>query len=70
MSVRANGSKLLAISKELNNQWHYTRDYWRDAKSLEFQHKYIEELMSGVDRAVAVIEQLDKIVTKIRNDCE
>ena len=30
----------------------------------------MEELLASVDRAVTVIEQLDKLITKIRSDCE
>lgn len=55
---------------ELWNQWQQTREYWRDAKAEEFQHKYLDELMSSVDKTVGVIEQLDKLMTRIRNDCE
>ena len=68
--MSGNGSKLMAVTKELSNQWHYTKEYWRDAKSQEFERKYLQELMASVDRAVAVMEQLDKLVGKIRNDCE
>ena len=68
--MRGNGLKLAAITKELSYQWQQTKEYWNDAKSQEFEQKYIEELLSGVDRAVAVIDELDKLVSKIRNDCE
>lgn len=70
MSLRANGSKLQAVTRELANQWQLTREYWRDVKSLEFEQKYMAELLAGVDRALTVIEQLDRLVTKIRSDCE
>ena len=70
MSIRVNGSKLVAITRQLSVQWQQTKDYWKDAKSQEFEHKYIEELLAGVDKAVTVIEQLDKLETKIRNECE
>jgi uncharacterized protein YeaO (DUF488 family) len=68
--MSGNGAKLMAVTKELSYQWHHTKEHWRDAKSLEFERKYIEELLAGVDRAVTVMEQLDKLVSKIRNDCE
>jgi hypothetical protein len=70
MSLRANGSKLQAVTRELANQWQLTRESWRDVKSLEFEQKYIAELLAGVDRALTVIEQLDRIIAKIRSDCE
>jgi len=68
--MRGNGLKLAAITKELSYQWQQTKEYWNDAKSQEFEQKYLEELLSSVDRAVAVIDELDKLVGKIRNDCE
>jgi len=70
MSLRNNGTRLSMLTRELSNKWHETKDYWRDSKSLEFEHKYIEELQAAVDTAVIVIEQLDKLITKIKNDCE
>ena len=70
MSLRTNGARLGAVTKELIVKWRETREFWQDAKAEEFERKYIAELQSGVDTAVAVIEQLDKLITKIRNDCE
>jgi hypothetical protein len=68
--MKASGSRLAGLTKELRAQWQDTKNYWKDAKSQEFEHKYMEELLASVDRAVNVIDQLDKLVTKIRKDCE
>jgi hypothetical protein len=68
--MNASGTRLAAVTNELKLQWQQTRDCWRDAKSQEFEHKYLEELWAGVDKTVAVIEQLDKLMMKIRKDCE
>ena len=68
--MNANGARLGAITKELWQQWQQTREYWQDAKSQEFERKYLEELLASVDKTVTVIEQLDKLVMKIRKDCE
>jgi hypothetical protein len=68
--MNANGTRLTGITKELWNQWKVTRESWRDAKSLEFERKYLEDLVASVDKTVAIIEQLDKVMTKIRKDCE
>lgn len=68
--MNANGTRLEGITRELWNQWQQTKECWQDAKSEEFERKYLEELVSGVDKAVSVIEQLDKLITKIRKDCE
>lgn len=68
--MRGNGLKLAAITKELAQNWRQTKESWHDAKSDEFEHKYLEELFASVDKAVAVIDELDKLVSKIRSDCE
>jgi hypothetical protein len=68
--MNANGTRLTGLTKELWNQWKITRESWRDAKSLEFERKYLEDLVASVDKTVAIIEQLDKVMTKIRKDCE
>ena len=68
--MKASGTRLSAITKELWNQWLLTRESWQDAKAEEFQRRYLEELVASVDKAVTVIEQLDKLSDKIRKDCE
>ena len=68
--MKASGSRLAGLTKELRAQWQDTKNYWKDAKSQEFEHKYMEELLASVDRAVTMIDQLDKLVNKIRKDCE
>ena len=68
--MKASGNRLSGITKELRAHWLDTKTYWKDAKSQEFERRYMEELLASVDRAVTVIEQLDKLVTKIRQDCE
>ena len=70
MSVSANGKRLAMLTLQLSNQWEQTKEYWRDARSQEFEQKYMEELRAGVDRAATVIEQLDKLVMKVKRDCE
>ena len=68
--MNSSGSRLSAITKELSRQWQQTKEYWQDAKSQEFERKYLEDLLASVDKTVTVIEQLDKLVMKIRKDCE
>ena len=68
--MNANASRLDGLTRDLYNQWLQTKEYWQDAKSEEFQQKYVEELLSGVNKTVGVIEQLDKLITRIKRDCE
>jgi hypothetical protein len=68
--MNANGTRLAGATRELWLQWQDTKNYWRDAKSQEFEAHYLSELVATVDKSVAVIEQLDKLLSKIRKDCE
>jgi hypothetical protein len=70
MNLSANAARLSALTKELNARWSETREQWLDAKCREFDTKYMEPLISNVDTGSVVIEQLSKLVEKIRSDCE
>jgi hypothetical protein len=68
--MNASGARLEALTKDLRLRWSQTRDYWTDAKCQEFDQKYMQELFGSVDKAVGVIDKLDKLIGKIRKDCE
>jgi hypothetical protein len=68
--MSGNSAKLSALSKALAVKWGETKNHWRDEKSQEFERQYIEELLNSVDKAVTVMEQLDKLLAKVRHDCE
>ena len=68
--MKGSGARLGGLTKELRAQWLDTKSYWRDARGEEFEHRYMEELFASVDRAATVMEQLDKLLTQIRRDCE
>ena len=68
--MNANATRLTALSKELWVQWQQTKQTWSDAKGLEFEQKYLQELMTAVDKTATVMEQLDKLMQKIKKDCE
>ena len=70
MSLSMHKARLTGATRELMLRWETTRESWRDARSLEFEKQYIEELRAGVDKASVVLDQLDKLVAKIRSDCE
>jgi endo-1,4-beta-mannosidase len=68
--MSGNSAKLSALSKALAVKWDETKNHWRDDKSQEFERQYIEELLNNVDKAVTVMEQLDKLLAKVKHDCE
>ncbi len=70
MSLGGSKSRLAAVAKELSLRWDDTKSYWKDDKSREFEHRYLEELFAQVDKSVTVIDKLDEILTKVRKDCE
>ena len=70
MNLSGNKSRLMGATQELLLRWTETRNYWRDAKSQEFDQKYMQELRARVDKAVTIIEKLDEVLKKVRSDCE
>jgi hypothetical protein len=70
MSLLANKSRLESLTKDLAASWAETRDSWRDAKSQEFAQRFMDELFSSVTRTATCIADLDKIINKVRHDCE
>lgn len=68
--MNAHAGRLSGLTNELWMKWQQTKELWQDAKSLEFEQNYLGELRPAVDKTVDVIEQLDKLLTKIRKDCE
>ncbi len=68
--MSASGSRLEAITRDLQVRWQQTRDQWNDAKSREFEQTYLLELFASVERAMVAIDKLDKLIAKIRKDCE
>ena len=70
MSVSSNGKLLAAATKDLVRRWAETKESWQDTKAIDFEQKHLFELLAGVERAVPVFDDLDKILSRITNDCE
>ena len=70
MSMSGSKSRLLGASKELSLKWEQTKNYWRDQKSAEFEHRFLEELFADVDKTVLIVDKLDELLKKVRSDCE
>ena len=64
------GQRLGGLTRDLTNRWQHTKESWRDAKATEFERQYLDELQASVEKAMQVTEQLDKLMAKIRSDCE
>lgn len=70
MNVSANGKTLVALTKQLAVAWDETKSYWHDAKSEEFEKRFLMELSTTVERVAPVFDDLDKILTRVRSECE
>ena len=70
MNLAGSKSRLVGSARELSMKWAETKNYWRDQKCQEFEHRYMEDLFIRVDKTVAIIEKLDEILKKVRSDCE
>jgi len=70
MSLNHSKGRLVGLSRELLRVWQETQESWRDQKAREFDTVYMQPMFDAVDHASAAIEDLDKILQKLRQDCE
>jgi hypothetical protein len=70
MNLSGSKNRLVALTKELSKRWEDTKNHWRDAKSQEFEQRYLTELFANVDRTITVMDKLNEILIKVRKDCE
>jgi hypothetical protein len=70
MSLTADRTRLRAITKALTLRWEETKSHWKDARSEEFEQRFMQELLARVDKAVVAIEKLEKCVARARSECE
>lgn len=70
MSMNSSKARLAALTKDIAGRWAQTRESWRDAKCREFDEHYMEQLVSSVNVALTNIDTLERVINKIRSDCE
>ena len=70
MNLSGNKSRLVGLTRDISLRWSETKDHWRDAKSEEFDRRFMAELSAGVNRTVLILEKLEELLKKVRSDCE
>ncbi len=70
MNLSGSKNRLVALTKELSKRWEDTQNHWRDAKSQEFEQRYMTELFANVDKTITVMDKLNELLIKVRKDCE
>jgi hypothetical protein len=69
-TTQGSASNLLQAARILNIEWEKTKTYWRDVKSQEFEHTYLEDLPVQVASATNAMEEIDLLLKRVRSDCE
>jgi len=70
MNLGGHKAQISGATKELVLRWLETKNYWRDAKSREFEEHYIAELQARVDKATMIIDKLEEVLKKVHDDCD
>ena len=70
MSLKASKAKLARAAKDLGSSWEATRHTWRDQKAREFESEFIAPLPDSISSAMAIIDELDAVLSKIKKHCE
>jgi thymidylate synthase len=70
MSLTGTRTRLETLTRELLRNWDDTKTAWKDAKAEEFERRYLLELAARVDRTAVLLDQLDKVLTRVKDDCE
>lgn len=70
MSLVSNRTRLATLTKMLVNDWQHTKEHWRDAQANQFEKQHIEGLLHNVSATIEIIEKLDKLITRVKKDCE
>jgi len=70
MNLTGNKGRLAGLTREGTLRWSETKNFWRDAKSEEFERRFMVEMNAQVNRTLAIVEKLDELLKKVRSDCE
>ncbi len=70
MIIKGCASSLAHASKNLSREWRETEGHWRDAKAREFEREYLADIPAQIAKAVEAMEELDRVLRKVRSECE
>ncbi len=70
MNLSGNKARLTGLTREISLRWEEAKAHWRDARSEEFDRRFMAELSASVNRTMLIVEKLDEVLKKVRSDCE
>ena len=68
--MSAAATNLETCTRDLLIAWERSREQWRDAKSQQFGHTFVEPLPDLVSQARDAMGHMEILLRKIKNDCE
>jgi hypothetical protein len=70
VSAKGCSSTLAQSAKNLSAAWQEAQAHWRDAKAAEFQREYLDEIPALIGKSREALEELERVLRKVRSDCE
>lgn len=69
MSLQSGQTKLNAAHKDLLAAWASIRPSWRDAVARHFEDEYIAPLEQKVRKTTTVMQGMQDLLQRAKNDC-
>ncbi len=63
-------NKITALTRQLTKCWRDTKERWFDKKTVEFEKRHLDALLPAVGRTVLKMGKLEKMIERIKKDCE
>ena len=61
--------RMQRATKELNDQWQETKQYWNDQTAAEFEAKYLASIIPHLRLLAAELSELRETYSKAEKDC-
>ena len=70
MGVHEGRGQLSKLMRDLSLHWHETKMNWQDARSREFEQRFLEPLEADLKTAVAAMDQMSGLLNRLYTECE
>jgi hypothetical protein len=70
VSAASSKARLGGLLRQLLIAWEQTQTTWTDQQAREFHQRYLVELIAEVEKSIAALDQLEKVVHRMKDDCE
>ena len=70
MGMAEGQANIVRAGRDLENRWREMRRLWNDAAAAAFEARFVAPLLQDARRALAAMDQMNRILTQLRRDCE